>query len=234
MDILPKLLYLFQVVHVRLPKACFEKLWSISSRVIWHHSQHRIKFSVLRFQKTDGGTDLPDFLLYYRMALITRVLDSFHGAPDKQGVDIEATFLDRNLRALPWLGNAIILAVQEISPLTGATLTAMSSLLTSPSISTTPGSLTPLLHNLAFLPSLDGRGFGTWDRQFWPQIRRIITYDGVLPSLYDNCGFKGSVWFLQLQILSFYIHLSKTVDLHHPLTAFESCYVQDFPSSCVI
>lgn len=77
MDTLPKLLYLFQTVPITVPKHFFNSLRSMFIRFIWHQGLSRIHQTLLTYPKTQGGVGLPDFELYHRAALLSRILEWF-------------------------------------------------------------------------------------------------------------------------------------------------------------
>lgn len=75
MDILPKLLYLFQTIPITLPMAFFHTLCSLVIKFQWHPCLSRLKHKLLCYPKSEGGTSLPDFEIY--QALSCRVLNWF-------------------------------------------------------------------------------------------------------------------------------------------------------------
>ena len=73
MTVLPRFLYLFQMIPILLTKTWFKKLDSHITAFIWANSTPRIKRSSLEMPKTEGGMGLPNFLFYYWAANVSKL-----------------------------------------------------------------------------------------------------------------------------------------------------------------
>ena len=68
MNILPRLLYLFQTLPVEVPTQQFVEWDKLISRYIWNGRKPRIKYKTLQLRKEYGGMGLPCMLEYYYAA----------------------------------------------------------------------------------------------------------------------------------------------------------------------
>lgn len=68
MNILPRLLYLFQSVPIEKPGQYFSEWDKIISRFIWAGKKQRVKYKIVQLSKERGGLALPCLIVYYRAA----------------------------------------------------------------------------------------------------------------------------------------------------------------------
>jgi len=215
MNILPRLLFLFQSLPVLVPVSAFNKLEKCISKFIWQNKRPRIRLKILMSNKDTGGLNLPN-LRYYYWAAQLRAMAAWLGI-DKEAewVNIEQNSLPGvSLTVLPFMDLQAQKRVKKINIWIQHTVKIWSTIQKKFRGVITLSRAIPIKGNPDFLPSICDSAFNRWEESGLKIINQIFDGETIKPfsQLCDKFTLRSNDLFRYLQ-LRHYITTHKHWDI---------------------
>lgn len=103
MNILPRLLFLFQMIPFGIPVGFFGVVSSLIGLYVWNRRRPRLARSLLTRSKRDGGLALPDLKRYFLATVLSRISDWKYHKNSKLWVKLECELGGSDLFTQIWI-----------------------------------------------------------------------------------------------------------------------------------
>uniref|UniRef100_A0A3B4WXR4 Reverse transcriptase domain-containing protein n=1 Tax=Seriola lalandi dorsalis TaxID=1841481 RepID=A0A3B4WXR4_SERLL len=180
MNLLPRILFLFQSLPVGIPTSTFNMLDKLISKFIWQNKRPRVRLKTLTLGKDKGGLGLPDIQLYFWAAQLRPLFYWFRDDEAPSWTQIESDILNtEDLSHIPYCFNIKTMTKCTNNPIITHSLRIWDKINRFLGLGTSLSPLTPIGSN----PSLDfvqkDLGFKIWGQK---NINKI----GDLPSIFPE------------------------------------------------
>uniref|UniRef100_A0A8C5Q7A1 Reverse transcriptase domain-containing protein n=3 Tax=Leptobrachium leishanense TaxID=445787 RepID=A0A8C5Q7A1_9ANUR len=231
MNLLPRILYIFQTVPIPIPAGFFTALRSQILKFIWPKGRPRVQHGILCRPKARGGLALPDIKLYFFATQLARILDWSLTSEEKLWLDIEEKLMESPLWTLPWVRPRDSPDGRTQWSIPRETLRLWRRIRMSRSLSSAVSPLLPLQHNPGFLPGVCPALKHRFDLPDRITVHSFLG-EGSIPPLTSADGSPPLTFlerFNYAQIKSFLKSLNAGYSLTRPLMPFENFYKLGIP-----
>uniref|UniRef100_A0A8C8E244 Reverse transcriptase domain-containing protein n=1 Tax=Oryzias sinensis TaxID=183150 RepID=A0A8C8E244_9TELE len=201
MNVLPRLLYLFQMLPISIPKSMFRELDKLISKFIWQNKRPRIKYKTLQRVKEEGGLNLPHLKYYFWAAQLKPIISWMKSDTQTRWLTIEQSMCSEPLHTLLFADASI----KDISLWTKNTLSIWNKVRTSFKLPKKLSAVLSIRHIKSFTPISLDKGFTKWSNQGLLYIHQLIDSEHLMSFEQLSRRFKlqKSDFFRYLQMRSF-------------------------------
>ena len=190
MNILPRLLYLFQTLPVEVTTQQFAEWDKLISRYIWNGKKPRIKYRTLQLKKEYGGMGLPCLLEYYYAAQLRPLICWCNPGYSARWKDLEMAMSRIPLQGIISDGALTKHLLDKANPFIGLSLKIWKQTQKLCNIQKTAKLLKWCAFDSDFPPNLSDERFKTWAKK-WCHCLLYSDTKGVTEDLPD---YEGRVW----------------------------------------
>lgn len=190
MNLLPRLLFLFQNLPVDIPQSTFKFLDKIMSKFIWQNKRPRVRLKILMSPKENGGLNMPDLKLYYWAAQIKAVVAWIIHDPESHWVPMEEYSVSGvPLSQLPFLNQQSQKKIKIVNLWVKHTLKIWNKVQKQLKGKTALSRAMTIYKNIEFIPSLsDSSGFRGWAERGLISVNQL--FEGNVFKTFDQLKVK--------------------------------------------
>lgn len=225
MNILPRLMFLFQVLPLTPPRSMFTLLDRLTSRFIWQGRRPRVRYKVLQLQKSQGGWALPNFRYYWLACQLRAMTVWISDRSDTGWLEIEKTNFSRvPLSAIPFHEEKS--CNSRSGRWTMTTLLAWKEVQRSFGLLTGDSALSDISCLKKFMPLQLDSGFQRWRLYNLRFIHQLLvgTTLKTFEQLELEFGLPRADFFRYLQIRNFLLKHPNSKEILNPLSPVEQYF----------
>lgn len=201
MNVLPRLLYLFQMLPVEIPKRTLDDLDKMISKFIWQKKRPRIRLKTLQSPKSDGGLKLPNLRYYFWAAQMKPLIVWIQNDTFTRWLNIEKSMCPESLENLAFLDTP----TKEMADWTKTTLKIWNKIRSAFGLPKVLSSLTNIGLMKTFTPNNLDSGFRKWSDHGLNYLHQLVKDDNLktFAQLKNEFDLPRTDFFRYLQLRSF-------------------------------
>ncbi|KAG7519555.1 hypothetical protein JOB18_011322 [Solea senegalensis] len=200
MNVLPRLLYLFQMLPVEIPKRTLDDLDKMISKFIWQKKRPRIRLKTLQSPKSDEGLKLPNLRYYFWAAQMKPLILWIQNDTCTRWLNIEK-MCPEPLENLAFLDTP----TKEMADWTKTTLKIWNKIQSAFGVPKVLSSLTNIGLMKTFTPNNLDSGFRKWSDHGLNYLHQLVKDDNLktFEQLKNEFDLPRTDFFRYLQLRSF-------------------------------
>lgn len=203
MNVLPRLLYLFRNLPIKIEDNQFKEWDKWISRFLWQGKKPRIKFSTLQLRKDKGGLALPNLKKYYDAAQLTPLLYWSNKGYKSRWKELESCMVGGYpLQAVIGDPNLVLKADWFDNPWIGCTLGVWERIINTYKIQNLVRLFRWPAYDIDFIPNRGDIRFQSWIGKGFTNYITCLDKNNILSFqfLQEKCGLERSDFFRYLQV----------------------------------
>ena len=231
MNILPKLLYLFQNIPLPPPPDFFSKTKNMFVRFIWKNRRARLRLSLLYLPYDRGGLKCPNLMWYYWAAQLKSIM--FYFSTDKlpHWTEMESHGLVLPFPSYIYSDTVKRLKKQTKNPIVKHMLKIWYDVQKYLKEQHTSSPYSPVWGNRFFVPGRADAAFKLWHSKGLKMVQDLYLTDSDIMMSFEELSFKFGLnrkhFFKYLQLRSFVKANQNTLLTRPPHSSLEKIMIKD-------
>lgn len=223
MTLLPRILYMFQMLSLTPPKGTLKQVQSLINTFIWNGKRPRLSLAHMIRPKAQGGLGLPSILAYYQATCLRYLVQWDRPLSSKHWDFMDQAVAGTNIWRELWLPRKHRAKNLYLSPITLPTLRAWDGLALARGWTTFPSPMTPIVDNPDFPPGIASPTFQRWREQGCKRAGSLFDLEGLLSftQLQQDYGLRNSDLYPYTQLTHWVTKPDILPHIYRPLTTFE-------------